>query len=155
MGRKLAAMKLKPSTRGTVPVLSGPAYTLVEMLIAGGILMAAIAAAALLASSVIKAQEGNERVLRALNVQEQAARLYQIGLSRDQIVNLLPETVTNVATPPEGTLTLNFATNQVNVTGSGTLHVATNTLIFPVTRDNNGMLIHRTNTVLVVRPSIP
>lgn len=125
------------------------------MLIAGGILMAAIAAAALLASSVIKAQEGNEQVLRALNIQEQAARMYQLGLSRDQIVDLLPETITNSTTPPEGTFSLIFATNQVNVTGSGTLQVATNTLIFPVTRNNNGQLSYRTNTVIVVRPSIP
>lgn len=130
-------------------------YTLVEMLIAGGILMAAIAAAAMLAGSVINAQEANERVLRALNVQEQAARLYQLGLSRDQIVNLLPETVTNSTTPPEGTITLNFTTNQVAVSGAGTVHVATNTLIFAVTRDNNNQPAYRTNTVLVVRPSIP
>ncbi|GAB4175680.1 MAG: hypothetical protein Fur0032_15540 [Terrimicrobiaceae bacterium] len=144
----------RPSA-GSASRAAEPAYTLVEMLIAGGILMAAIAAAALLASSVIKAQEGNEQVLRALNIQEQAARMYQLGLSRDQIVDLLPETITNSTTPPEGTFSLIFATNQVNVTGSGTLQVATNTLIFPVTRNNNGQLSYRTNTVIVVRPSIP
>jgi type II secretory pathway pseudopilin PulG len=64
---------------------------LVEVLVAGAILAVAAAAAAAMALAVTGQQEANARVARALNLQEQAARLYHLGMEPAAIPALLPE----------------------------------------------------------------
>jgi len=139
MGGILAAMKK----------LAG--YTLTEAVIAGAILLVGITAAALLANSLVLAQEGNERVIRAYNIQDQAAKLYALGLSPTTITNILPANcVTN--SPAEGELIMNYGT-ATQVIGGMSVEVATNTMVFLAGQELGGTPTYRTNTVIVVRPA--
>lgn len=128
-------------------------YSLVEVLVAAGLLALGIAAAAMLGMTMISQQEANARVVRALNYQEQASRLYQLGLDPSVITNILPL--------ESGVVSLDFATNSVvaattNGTEVGTVNMATCTLVY----DGGSMLIsggsaaEQTNETVVVRPSI-
>jgi hypothetical protein len=99
-------------------------------------------------------EEANGRTTRALNLQEQAATLWQLGLSTNTITNILPEKC--VATNPPGAdaVYLSFATN-ANITGLGSAVAESINLgvIFHSATSANGTLIYETNTVTVVRPS--
>lgn len=131
------------------------AYSLVEVLIGGAILAIAILAASMLAAAILVNQENDGRSLRALNVQEQYAKLYQLGLDHGAITNILPEAV-STANPP-GTNGLFFSTNapaDVTVSGAGVMNMATNTMVFHSGSDANGALRYATNTVILARPSI-
>lgn len=66
------------------------AYTLVEVLIAAAILAIGVMAAATLSLAMVNQQKSAAKMARALNVQEQAARLYQLGIASGSITNLLP-----------------------------------------------------------------
>lgn len=65
-------------------------YTLVEALVASIILMIGISAAASLSLTMVAQEEINERAERALNYLENAASLYQLGLSGTEIAALVP-----------------------------------------------------------------
>ena len=65
-------------------------YTLVEALVASVILMIGISAAASLSLTMVTQEEINERTGRALNYLENAASLYQLGLSSTEIAALMP-----------------------------------------------------------------
>lgn len=65
-------------------------YSLIEVMIAAAVLMVAIAGAGAMALSVITQQETNAVIARAIGYQEQAARLYQIGLAPSTISAILP-----------------------------------------------------------------
>ncbi len=56
-------------------------YTLVEVLIASGILMMGISAACLMSLAMVTQEEMSHRISRSLNAQENAARLWQLGLA--------------------------------------------------------------------------
>lgn len=77
------------------------AYSLIEVLVAGSILVIAAAAMAAMALAVSAQQEANTRASRAINLQEQAARLYHLGLAPAEILALLP---------PDPVATLSFTT---------------------------------------------
>lgn len=62
---------------------------MVETLVAAGILLIGISAAAMLSLTMLGAEEGNTLILRALNQQEQAAKLYQLGLPTNTATGLL------------------------------------------------------------------
>lgn len=130
------------------------AYSLLEVLIAAGILLTGIAAAAMMAHSMFLQQESNGRVTRALNLQEQSATLWQLGLSPDTIRNILPEQcVTN--DPPAGdAICLSFIPN-ANITALGTAVAESVNLrmVFHSATYADGTPIYQTNTVTVVRPS--
>jgi type II secretory pathway pseudopilin PulG len=130
------------------------AYTLVEVLIAGALLAIGVAAAAVLARTIYANQESSALATRALNVQEQAGRLFSLGLATNTITNLLPESCTNVTTPPAGRINLQFALATNTITNVGDIEAATIQIIFPSATDSAGTLLRRTNTVLVVRPTI-
>ncbi len=66
------------------------AYSLIEVMIAGSILVIAAAAAAAMALAVSSQQEANTRIARALALQEQAARLYHLGMNPAAIAAVLP-----------------------------------------------------------------
>ena len=131
-------------------------YSLIEVLIAAAVLAVGIAAAAMLANSLIVQQESSTRTTAAINLHEQVARLYRLGLNHAQITNILPETfVTDTASlAPE-----RYYLNPVNSTtpasfGGIQMEVWTNELRFAEGWDAQGSLVIRGNTNVVVRESI-
>lgn len=129
-------------------------YSLVEVVIAGFILVSAITGAAMLAHTLLLTEENNGYSTHALNVQEQAAKLYALGLSPVTITNILPEAFTNSTNVQPGYLYLAFVTNSTNLPGVGTLESATNTIIFPSGRNMSNTVSRSSNVVVIVRPSI-
>lgn len=123
-------------------------YTLVETLVAAGILVAAIGAAAALAVTMTAFEEGNATVSRAFNYQEQATRLYRLGFSPDEVIALLP--------PESSVQSMNFTTNSLTISNLGTVETATLEMVFTsgsaITSATAGA--NQTNTITVVRPSI-
>lgn len=127
---------------------------MVEAIIAGFLLVIAIGAAAVLAHTITVNEESNSALTRALNTQEQAARLYSLGLSPTQITNILPELFTTNALPATKTLNLSFSVTNTNITNVGILETAVGTIIYPAGVNAQGAAIHRTNVINIVRPSI-
>ena len=58
---------------------SAKAYTIVETMVAISLLMLGVGAAASLSMTLVKQEEINARAARAVNWQENAVRLYQMG----------------------------------------------------------------------------
>lgn len=123
-------------------------YTLVETLVASGILLVAIGAAVSLAVTMTAFEEGNAKVSRAFNYQEQAARLYHLGLSPDEISGLLPA--------ESAVESLTFTTNALTISNLGTVETATLQMEYQsgatITSATAG--VNQINTVTLVRPSI-
>ena len=122
-------------------------YTIVEALVAAAILVIGVAAAASLAFTMVSQEEGNARVARAINLQEQAARLYQLGLSPTAIAAILPA--------DSGVTSITFNTANTVVAGVGTVEMGTCEMTFtsgaPLTDTISS--IGRVNDLSVVRPS--
>lgn len=129
--------------------LAASAYSIVEVMVAAGLLVMAIAASASLALTMVAQEESNARAAMAINMQEQACRLYQLGLDPDEIEEILPYQT--------NWMTLSFTTNTGTVAGVGTMDAAASTLIFssgsPITATTSTE-VFRTNTLQVVRPAI-
>ena len=66
------------------------AYTLVEVLAASVILLMGVSAVLCLSSGTISQEEATRKVARGYCIQENAAQLYYLGLSPDEILKLLP-----------------------------------------------------------------
>jgi|GEM_PF-2448827 len=66
------------------------AYSLIEVTLATGVLAAGVAAAASLTMTSSSIEEMNHRKARVLALTEGAARLWQLGLSPSQAVQLIP-----------------------------------------------------------------
>ncbi len=122
-------------------------YTIVEALVAAAILVIGVAAAASLSLTMVSQEEGNARVARAINLQEQAARLYQLGLSSSTITSILPT--------DSGVASITFAAAVPTGQNVGSVDMATCRMTFtsgaPLTDTNAS--INRTNDLTVVRPS--
>jgi len=132
------------------------AYSLIEVLVAAAILVIGITGAALLANSLLLQEESNGFSLRAFNTQEQAARLWQLGLSPTTITNILPERCsTNASSPDAYTMYLGFTADTTNL-GNGVTVEILNPLriVFHSGFDKNNNLTYITNDIVVVRPSI-
>lgn len=125
-------------------------YTIIEVMVAAGILVIGIAAAASLALTMVSQEEANARVARAFNIQEQAARLYQLGLEPPEILAIIP--------PEPNVTSLTFTASTNIVAGVGTIEVAACKLVFhsgvPMTSANTTTPVARTNNLVLVRPSI-
>lgn len=130
------------------------AYSLIEVMIAGAILLIGISAAALVANNMLAQEDANARVGAAYNMQEQAARLYQLGLSPGTITNILPANVVASQTPGTNQLFLSFTLSTNTYTNVGSVEQAVITMIFPAAIDRNGTIVRQTNSVTAVRPSI-
>ncbi|MEI6338798.1 MAG: hypothetical protein WCQ57_09485, partial [Verrucomicrobiota bacterium] len=95
-------------------------------------------------------EEANARVARAFNIQEQAARLYQLGLEPPEILAIIP--------PEPNVTSLTFTASTNIVAGVGTIEVAACKLVFhsgvPMTSANTTTPVARTNNLVLVRPSI-
>ena len=131
------------------------AYSLIEVLIASGILLTGIAAVAMMAHTMFLQEEGNGRVTRAINLQEQAATLWQLGLSPDTITNILPERCVASNSLAADTVCLTFSNNaDITNLGINAAQSVNLTIVFHSATAANGTLIYQTNTnVTVVRPS--
>ncbi len=136
------------------PLKSRRGYSLVEVIIAGFLLVIAISAAAILARSITLNEEANTSVAKAINTQEQAAKLYSLGLTPAAITNILPEVFTTNTAPAEQTLNLSFQLTNTTITNVGVLETAVCTLIYPVGQNAQGTSMFRTNVINIVRPSI-
>ncbi len=125
-------------------------YTIIEVLVASAVLLIGIAASAALALTMAAQEEANSQVARALNIQEQAGKLYQLGLSQDEINAILP--------PEPNVVSLIFSASSATVNGIGTVEVADCQLIFnagtPMTAASSVTPSQRTNDLVLVRPSI-
>ena len=66
------------------------AYSLVEVLAASAILLMALSAVLSLSYGTVAQEENNRRVARGYCIQENVAQLFCLGLSPDDIVNVLP-----------------------------------------------------------------
>ncbi len=133
------------------------AYSLLEVLIAAAVLMLAIAAAAAMALTVAAQQETNIHIARAINLQEQAARLYQLGLAPNTIAGILP--------PEPSVVTLTFDGSQIVAVGDiANMERTTCNLTYrpnpagagaaPGTWTPGDAATQRTSSLIVVRPSI-
>lgn len=94
-------------------------------MVAGAILAMGVAAATAMALSMITQEEINARVAKALNLQEQAVTLWQMGMTPAQITNTLP-TNSNI-------VSLTFTTGDTNISGIGTVEQASITAVIQTT----------------------
>lgn len=133
-------------------------FSLVEAMIAAGIVAIGLTAAASLVGALMAKEELNTVSLRAANLQEQAVMLYRLGLSPDRIREVLPETCTDTATPAAGTFGLTFgAPAVVACTASDGSDFAVGntvcTLTYPITSPDGTVLSYRSNSENIVMPS--
>jgi len=134
-------------------------YTLIEVLIAAGILVAAVAAAAALSLAITTQEEISAHSAISLNHQEQAAQLWRLGLSGAEITSLLP--------PNPKVQTLAFAETDLTVAGIGTVRRAVCTIGFQTTPDAGDWSPFawtggsqttqpvRSNSIILIRPITP
>jgi hypothetical protein len=136
--------------------LRAAAYSLVEVLVAGGILAIGIAGAGVLAHTLLLQEESNGFALRAINAQEQAARLWQLGLSPSTITNILPERCSsNSPYPGAYAMYLTFTAATTNLGSGVTVEILSPLrVVYHSGVDKNNTLLYRTNDVVVVRPQV-
>lgn len=130
------------------------AYSLVEVLVAGALLAIGIAAAALMANSMIMQEEANIRVIRGLNLQEQVGRLYQLGLDYDAITNVLAERCTTTFPPEDGSVGLRLSVVTTNIPGAGLVEQAECEIVYSVVQGSDGNTYYASNSVTLIRPTI-
>lgn len=129
-------------------------YSLIEVLIASAILLIGITAAACMIHAMSVQEATDARIMQALNMQEQAARLWQMGITTNQITNVLPAKFSADDTPGDDEIYLGFTGSTTNLGGSLT-NVETLDplrLIF-VSGYDGSTPVYRTNNVLVTRPT--
>jgi type II secretory pathway pseudopilin PulG len=134
------------------------AFSLVEAMIAAGIVAIGLTAAASLVGALIAKEEINSTSLRAANLQEQAVMLYRLGLDPARIRGILPDTVSDTTTPAAGAFGLSFgAPSAVSCTASdGSNFAVTNatcTFTYPITAPDGSVLSYRSESVTIVTPA--
>jgi hypothetical protein len=72
------------------PAKGRSAYSLAEVLVAAGILMIGVSAAASLTLTMNTQEDIAWRVARGLNILETAAALYQMGMDKDAVIETIP-----------------------------------------------------------------
>jgi Tfp pilus assembly protein PilV len=127
-------------------------YSLVEVLVAAGVLITAISAAAIMARALLTQDQSTGYAVRAINAQEQYARLWQLGVSN--ITNILPERCSTNSNP--AAYTIYFAPTQTttNIAGVGRVDMLSLRMVFFSGVTANGTAQTRTNDVTIVRPTI-
>ena len=134
-------------------------YTLIEVLVAAGLLLLVVGAAASLSLSITSQEELSARAAIALNQQEQAARLWRLGLDETAISAILP--------PTPMVTDLDFSETTTNYSGIGTLQLAVCTISFQLTPNAGNWnplswtagssedQPERTNSIILLRPLVP
>lgn len=111
-------------------------YTLVEVLVGSSILMLGFAAACVMSLTMVTQEEMSHRMARALSVQENAARLFQLGID-PALINADNSTSTGLL-PSNSDMSLSITAEDGTVTGVGTLEAVTITAnIFTTENDSN------------------
>ncbi len=140
------------------PPFAARGYSLIEVLVAAAILMIGVAATASMALTITTQAEANTVISRMLNLQEQAARLFQLGLDPIDITTVLPRD------PAQISLTLPRSTN--SVVGIGSIEQIRCTITFksnfealpvtvtPETWSGGDPSALRTSVITAVRASI-
>ncbi|MED5470348.1 MAG: hypothetical protein VX577_01270, partial [Verrucomicrobiota bacterium] len=67
------------------------AYSLSVVLAAAGIIVIALGAALSLGVATVSQEESGNRIARGLSIQENAARLFRLGLSPEEIIRVIPQ----------------------------------------------------------------
>lgn len=130
------------------------AYSLIEVLIAGAIVAIGIAAAALMASALLNQEEYTGLAVRALNTQEQAAKLWQLGLDESSITNILPERCKSSNPPGANSMFLYFSNSPLAIPNVGSVErLNPLSIVFHSGTAANGTLIYQTNEITVIRPT--
>lgn len=129
-------------------------YTLIEIVAAGAFIAVGIVGAVSLSSSMMAQEDLNWRVTVARNYQENLARLWQLGLTPGETVNLIPSPSGNVKLAevigPSPTLT---PTGTINEDGLGVMEAAV--CSFTINTTNiPGAGAGGTNQVTIYRPTL-
>jgi prepilin-type N-terminal cleavage/methylation domain-containing protein len=103
-------------------------YTLIEVLVVSAVLGLIIAGMAAMSLVVATQDESNRRIARAINYQEQAARLFQLGID----TSMIDPTNTPTLLPYESCVSsLTFSTPTTNtITGVGNVVKTTCTMVY-------------------------
>jgi prepilin-type N-terminal cleavage/methylation domain-containing protein len=129
-------------------------YSLIEVLIAGAILLIGISAAAVMVNAIYSQEAADARISQALNMQEQAAVLWQLGLDPGTITNILPANCSSANPPGAGSVYFAFAAGTTNVSGAVNMETLSPLrIIFLSGAGADGSPVFRTNDVTVVRPA--
>ena len=144
--------------------MKGAGYSLVEVVIAAAIVAVGVAAGAVMVNTLVVQEEMNAGVVRAANLQEQATRLYRLGLTNPQdIYNILPEVCGASPAPASGSFSLLFGavttvTNTVSQDGGGAVDIAYQTtrctVVYASAPDAVGQVAYLSNTVSIIRPTL-
>ena len=118
----LVAPKTPPSYRNC------RGYSLVEVLAACGIVALGIGAALSLSLATVSQEETGHRIARAVAIGENAARLYSLGLSPDEIVRILP--------PDPVLLSITISEEEMEVDGVGVMDRAQFDIVFNTNQSN-------------------
>jgi len=131
-------------------------YSIIEVLVAAGVIALAVGAGAVLARSSILQADSNARVARAANLHEQVATLYRLGYDLSVITNILPEDfVTNTPSASDTfRLTFGSLTNTISGSGSPNVQMTNSTMVFQSGLRTDGSFDWRSNAVILVRPTI-
>lgn len=124
-------------------------------MIAAGIVAIGLSAATVLVGTLMTQQEINAGSLRAANLQEQAVRLYRLGMLPSEIPGLLPEASLSGPITTDGKYAIDFGASETNtfqVDGTDvSVEVTPCTMVYPNPSGVAGLV---TNTISVVRPTI-
>ena len=133
-------------------------FSLIEALIAAGIVAIGLTAAASLVGALMAKEELNSVSLRAANLHEQAIALYRLGLSPARIREILPETCSESGTPAAGTFGLTFGSSSaVACTASDgysfNVMSTPSTLTYPIIGAEGSVLSYSSNSETIVQPA--
>lgn len=127
-------------------------YTLIEVLASAVIIGIAVSAAVSMSSTLILQEESSWRTTVALNYQENAAKLWQCGLTPFEVNSLMPGTAGN---PPLANALANSVTTTelgtLDADGVGVLETATNTV--QINNISSSSVPGGTTTVDIFRPT--
>jgi prepilin-type N-terminal cleavage/methylation domain-containing protein len=139
------------------------AYSLIEVLIAAAVVAIGVSAAAVLVGGLMAQEEANANLLRGINLQEQAVRLWQLGLEENQIFEILPEDCAPGSTPSPGAFAMEFSAvvpqTCVVATTAGPLEMTVEVMTHRITYASLEAPVGQaqpyvTHEVTAVRPSI-
>lgn len=100
-------------------------YTLIEVVASASFIAVGMAGAVSLSASMIAQEELSWRVAVARNYQENIVRLWQLGLTPGEVMNLIPAASGNVKLAEViGTLPTLVPTGQINEDGLGVMESA-------------------------------
>jgi type II secretory pathway pseudopilin PulG len=125
-------------------------YTIIEAMVAVSLLMLAIGAAAALSMSLVNQEEINARAARALNWQENAARLFQLGMGTPTDVSDIVDVMPGLPGMANNGFTASTAAQTFAAlpTGNDQINVTTLSLVYISDTAGN---VSRTSSMVAVR----